>query len=228
MTIYIEVKYASPVARVSDTRTRLLEAGARLLRRQGYAGTGLKQIVDEGGAPWGSLYHFFPGGKQQLGTDVVEWSGERYRRIIESVLGAGDPVASVRAMFDLSARALESSDYCDGCPVATVALESASTVEGLRRACALVFESWLSTMEAVLVGAGMDGVAARELSLVGLSAFEGAIVLSRTLRSTRPLAVSGAAVAGLVAEALAHRRPADSSPLARGATPGDAGADGSG
>jgi AcrR family transcriptional regulator len=191
------------VARTSDTRVRLLDAGASLFRRQGYTGTGLKRIVDEGGAPWGSLYHFFPGGKEQLGAETLARSGARFRRLIVSVLDGGDPVASVRALFDLSAAALEASDFRDGCPVATVALEAASTSEPLRLACAQAFESWVDALEERLVGAGVDAATARELAVFGLSAFEGAIVLSRTGRTTRPLAVSGAAVAGAVERALA-------------------------
>jgi len=203
MTIYIEVKYDGGVARTSDTRSRLLDAGAALFRRQGYAGTGLKRIVEEGRAPWGSLYHFFPGGKQQLGAEAVARSGARFGRLLESVLGGADVVASVRAMFALSAAALEASDYADGCPVATVALEAASTSEPLREACAEVFDAWVATLEARLVSAGVDAGDAAGLAVVGLSAFEGAIVLARTGRTTRPLLVAGDMMAAAVATAVA-------------------------
>jgi AcrR family transcriptional regulator len=223
MTIYIEVKYDVGVARTSDTRTRLLDAGAALFRRQGYAGTGVKRIVEQGHAPWGSVYHFFPGGKEQLGVEAVTRSGARFRRLLESVIDGTDVVASVRAMFALSATALEASDYADGCPIATVALEAASTSEPLRTACAQVFEAWVATLGARLVAGGVDAGAAGELAVFGLAAFEGAIVLCRTARSTRPLLVAGDAVAAAVARALGtpagQGTPAQTA-TATGRTPG--------
>jgi AcrR family transcriptional regulator len=181
----------------------MLDAGADLFRRQGYEGTALKEIVGEGGAPWGSLYHFFPGGKQELGVAALRRSGERYRRLIELVFeGAENPSAALRQFFSLSAQALESSDYADGCPVATVALETANTTEALRQVCAEVFGSWLATLARFLSEAGIEAVAAHALALFGLSTFEGAITLSRTIRSTEPLTASGEIVARVVDSAL--------------------------
>jgi len=222
MTIYISVNYDPGVAgstdsrttaptstgsrtagtRTADTRTRLLDAGADLFRRQGYAATGLKRIVEEGDAPWGSLYHFFPGGKEQLGADAVTRAGEGYRRLIESVLDDDDPVASARALFRLGADALEASGFRDGCPVATVALEAASTNEGLRAACAAVFVSWVEVLESHLVRSGVERRRATALAWSGLAAFEGAIVLSRTLRTTAPLTAAAEHVADALSEAV--------------------------
>jgi AcrR family transcriptional regulator len=138
-----------------------------------------------------------------LGVLALRRSGERYRRLIELVLErASDPAHALRQFFDLSAQALEASDYADGCPVATVALEAANTTEVLRQVCAQAFESWLSTLSGALAEAGIDPVTANGLALFCLSAFEGAITLSRTLRSIGPLAASAEIVAGVVASAL--------------------------
>jgi AcrR family transcriptional regulator len=192
------------VPRTSDTRERILDAGAGLFRRQGYEGTALKSIVIEGGAPWGSLYHFFPGGKEELGVLALRRSGERYRRLIELVFErAGHPAVALRQFFDLSAQALEASDFADGCPIATVALEAANTTEALRLVCAEAFTSWLSTLVGALTEAGIDPERAEGLALFGLSAFEGAITLSRTGRSTEPLRRSAQIVADVVEAALA-------------------------
>src|ERR1700704_2934259 len=62
-------------ADMSTTRDRIVDASAELFRRQGYAATGVKQIVTEAQAPFGSLYHFFPGGKQGLGAEAIRTSG---------------------------------------------------------------------------------------------------------------------------------------------------------
>src|SRR5262245_52754833 len=109
---------------MTDTRTRLLEASAQLFREQGYAGTGLKQITAAGEAPWGSLYHFFPGGKEQLGSEAIRHSGGRYLKLFDLVFARADQdvVQSVADFFQLSADALHKSDWADGCPIATVAL----------------------------------------------------------------------------------------------------------
>ncbi|GAA2162874.1 TetR/AcrR family transcriptional regulator [Actinomadura napierensis] len=188
----------------SDTRTRLLEASAQLFREQGYAGTGLKQITAAGEAPWGSLYHFFPGGKEQLGAEAVAHSGGRYLKLFDIVFdGAdGDFVRSVRDFFQLSVEALERSGWADGCPIATVALETASTSEPLRHACAEVFVSWQEAIARRLRAAGVPDGRAADLATYVLSAFEGALVLSRTAHDTRALKVTGGIVAETVRAAL--------------------------
>ena len=196
--------------RTSDTRERILDAGAQLFRRQGYEGTSLKEIVGEGEAPWGSLYHFFPGGKEEVGVLALRRSGERYRRLIELVFEhAADPAQALRQLFDLSAQALQASDYADGCPIATVALESANTTEALRAVCAQAFASWLSTLADALGRAGIEPVAADRLALFGLSTFEGAIALSRTLRDVGPLVASAEIVAGVVGASLTEASPGE-------------------
>ncbi|URN02018.1 TetR/AcrR family transcriptional regulator [Actinomadura madurae] len=181
-----------------DTRTRLLEAGAQLFREQGYAGTGLKQITAAGEAPWGSLYHFFPGGKEQLGAEAVRHSGDRYLRLFDLVFERTeqDVVESVRDFFQLSVDALQESDWADGCPIATVALETASTSEPLRHACAEVFASWEASVAGRLRGAGIAERRAGDLATYVLSAFEGALVLSRAAHDVRPLKVTAEVVAG--------------------------------
>jgi AcrR family transcriptional regulator len=193
------------VPRTSDSRERILDAGAGLFRRQGYEGTALKEIVREGGAPWGSLYHFFPGGKQELGVAALRRSGARYGRLIGLVFEqADDPAEALRRFFGLSAQALVTSDYADGCPIATVALEAANTSEALRVVCAEVFDSWLAILTGALTDAGIAPATASRLAAFGLATFEGAITLSRTLRSTEPLTASAELVAGVVESAL-HR-----------------------
>lgn len=181
-----------------DTRDRLLEASAQLFRRQGYAGTGLKQITSEGAAPWGSLYHFFPGGKEQLGVEAITHSGARYLKLFDVVYAraADDPAQAVHDFFQLSVDALERSGYADGCPIATVALEVASTSEPLRHACSEVFASWQQATARLLADAGITGERAADLAIYILAAFEGAIILSRTAHDTGPLKVTAGLVAG--------------------------------
>lgn len=174
------------------TRERILVATAELFRRHGYTGTGLKTVVAEAGAPFGSLYHHFPGGKQQLAGEVIRTSGAFFQALVSAVYDEqGTTVDSVWAVFAGAAQTLEQTDYEDACPIATVALEVASTDEVLRQATAEVFTSWTDALTERL-----DGDRDRALGVI--SALEGAFVLSRALRSTEPMYAAGRlAIAGL-------------------------------
>jgi AcrR family transcriptional regulator len=185
------------------TKDRILERSAELFRRQGYAGTGVKQIVAEASAPFGSLYHFFPGGKQQLGEEVIRRSGALYGELIDAFFIPGsDAESATRAFFAAAGETLRETDYADACPIATVALEVSSTSEPLRLACAEVFDGWIDAAAEHLVAGGLAHDVARELAISMLASLEGAFVLARALRSTEPVEVAGEAAAASVRAAL--------------------------
>jgi AcrR family transcriptional regulator len=186
------------------TRERIVNASAELFRRQGYNGTGVKQIVAEAQAPFGSLYHFFPGGKEQLGAEVIRWSGSMYGRLLPAVFDpAPDVVTGVEDFFAGAAEHLRDTGYADACPIATVALEVSSDSEPLREACADVFEAWIDAGAKRFAAAGIAQSQARELAIAMIAALEGAFVLGRALRSTEPLEVAGCLAADAVRSALA-------------------------
>ena len=187
----------------ASTRERIVETTAQLFRRQGYGATGVKQIVAEARAPFGSVYHFFPGGKEELGADVIRRSGREYGKLGPAIFGpAPDVVSGVHDFFAGAARDLEASGYADACPIATVALEVSSSSEPMRIACAEVFEEWLGGLTALFAAAGIDAARARQLAVSMLCGLEGAFVLSRALRSTEPLQEAGRTAASAVAAAL--------------------------
>ena len=187
----------------SDTRERIINASAELFGRQGYTGTGVKQIVAAAQAPFGSVYHHFPGGKEQIGVETIRASGALYALLIEAIIDpAPDVLSGIRDFFAGAAEHLRESNYADACPIATVALEVASTSEPLRAASDEVFESWLEAIGARFLAAGIAGEPARVLSLQVLSLLEGAFILCRASRSTESLAAAGAAAVGLVEQAL--------------------------
>jgi AcrR family transcriptional regulator len=189
---------------MSTTRDRIIEKSAELFRRQGYSATGVKQIVNEAKAPFGSLYHFFPGGKEELGAETVRISGALYGQLVPAIFDpAPDIVTGVRTFFNAAADTLEESGYTEGCPIATVALEASGTSDSLREACAEVFESWIELGSDRFVRAGLDPATARELTIGMLAALEGAFVLSQAARSTEPMRVAGELGAERVKQALA-------------------------
>ena len=181
-----------------DTRDRILDATNRLLRRQGYTATGIKQIVAEGDAPLGSVYHYFPGGKEQIAVEALARVGERIRMAIASLANAADVPATVNAFFVYNAELLRDSDYQRGCPIATVALETSSDIEPIRRVCEDVFGSWQATLTQVFVDAGIGESDAEPLATFVLSSYEGALTMSRALRDIQPMLTSGAAVASVL------------------------------
>jgi len=193
----------TPDARV-PTRERILYASAELFRRQGYAGTGLKQIAAESEATLGSVYHFFPGGKEHLADEVLRTGGRFFLALYEAIAdGAPDLVSAVRDFFAGAGQTLVATEFADACPIATVAGEIASTHEVLRVATADVFESWLGALAEDAVEAGVPAAIARALALSVLAVLEGAFLLSRSLRSVEPMHAASDAAVALVAGALA-------------------------
>jgi TetR/AcrR family transcriptional regulator, lmrAB and yxaGH operons repressor len=190
--------------RAPDTRERILAASTELFRHRGYAGTGLKAVVASSRAPYGSLYHFFPGGKEELGVAAITSSGAMYRALVESFYPEGvDLVVATREFFKGAAQVLEgATDYADACPIATIALEIASTSEPMRIAASEAFESWLAILQRRLVEAGVDDVPAREVAVELFCAMEGAFLLCRTNRSTEAMEITGRSATRAVEAAL--------------------------
>jgi AcrR family transcriptional regulator len=189
------------------TRERIVGAGAELFMRQGYTGTGVKQIVQLASAPFASLYHFFPGGKEQLGAEVIRSSGQLYGQLIDVFYVSGDdPVAATKAFFAAAAQHLRETNYADACPIATVALEVSSTSEPLREACADVFDGWTTELTKRLRSAGIPPKRSHNLALTLISLLEGAFVLARATRTTAPLDAAGASASALVRDAMVRRR----------------------
>jgi AcrR family transcriptional regulator len=187
----------------AETRDRILDTTAELFRRYGYTGTGLKQIVAQANAPFGSIYHFFPGGKQHLGEEVIRRSGRMYQELVEAVFDAApDIVTGTSDVFTGAAAVLQETDYVDACPIETVALEVASTNEPLRRATAEVFESWIASATNRLAEAGIEQGRARELAIAIITSLEGAFVLSRAMRSPEALLAAGETATAAVRDAL--------------------------
>jgi AcrR family transcriptional regulator len=183
----------------SATRDRFLAAATTLFRRQGYSGTGLKQVAGDGGAPMGSLYHFFPGGKQDLALQAIARTRERYDELLVRIFASTDDAAGAAiAWFAMAARALEESAFADGCPIGTVACEVASTNAELRQASAAVFASWRVRVADQLIAEGVTVDRAHRLASFAVASLEGAILLARTAREVGPLHDTGNVVAGVL------------------------------
>ncbi|UPG68084.1 TetR/AcrR family transcriptional regulator [Gordonia hongkongensis] len=182
----------------SATRDRILEAAAELYRRQGMPATGIKQISAAAEAPYGSIYHHFPGGKEAISVEVIRREGLRYGAFVGAQLETTDPLTGIPTLFENAGKLLESQDYSEACSIETIALEVASTNERLRLESAEVFESWLTGLATWFGQLEITEPERRRLALITLTALEGAFVLCRTLRSIEPIVVAGHGVQAAV------------------------------
>jgi len=176
---------SSPSTRAGESSPR---SSRDALRRQGFAGTGLNEIVARSGAPKGSLYFHFPGGKEELAVAAMTRAGAQLGAAITAILASSDDLGeALGGIVDALASGLEASHYRDGCPIATVTLEASGASESVRDAAAAVFDTWLAALGERLVRSGFAPAAARQRALLVLSAVEGALILARAQHDLAPL-----------------------------------------
>jgi TetR/AcrR family transcriptional regulator, lmrAB and yxaGH operons repressor len=192
-----------------DTRLRMIEVTARLLQHRGYHGTSLSDILDHSGAPRGSLYFHFPGGKDQLVIEATRTAAEEATVALKEALGnAKNPAAGVRAYVELAAKIMGESDYTFGCPVAPVILDANADLKELADLCRRTFEDWIALLRKSFVDAGIPNRRARALALFVIAAIEGALLLARGYRDCTPIINVAAELEAVVGSALPRRRRA--------------------
>ncbi len=176
------------MAKASDSKGKTLAAAAKLLRQQGYHGTALHDILVASGSPRGSLYFHFPGGKEQIGEAALALSAEAVRQGIAKAAEASENAESflVRIVRGMAAE-LERSDYREGCPIATTALETAAQIKALGTATRTAFEKWELEIKRGLFRFGMTAGEADRTATMVLSQLEGALLLARTYRNLEPI-----------------------------------------
>jgi TetR/AcrR family transcriptional repressor of lmrAB and yxaGH operons len=191
-----------------STRDRLIAAMVRALRTRGFHGVGLNELLAEARAPKGVLYHHFPGGKAQLAIEAIEAVVEQATAGLERTLKEhGDAVEGLRAWIAAAERSLTRSGFQQGCPLATIALESSADDATLRAALASGFARLRETLARALVEAGMESKKARGLSALIVSAYEGALIQARVAGSPAAMRDSADALLDLVRASLPERRP---------------------
>jgi TetR/AcrR family transcriptional repressor of lmrAB and yxaGH operons len=174
--------------KMSTTREQIIETTSQLLEQQGYYATGLNQIVHESGAPKGSLYYYFPEGKEELTAEAIERSARTFTGIIESELTRYEDPAEALYRFMLGMAAQVQASGCrSGAPIAAVALETAGRSERLTAACQDAYGRYQAAFAARFVAGGFSTERAGQLATLIVAAIEGGIILSRTQRSAAPL-----------------------------------------
>lgn len=169
-------------------KQNLIRTAMRLFRRQGYASTGLQQILAESGAPKGSLYYYFPDGKEALGEAAVVMAGEMVRDMLRDLASRHKaPKRFVRAYCKVMAGWMEESGYGSGCPIATTILETAPESPAITEAGQQAFDGWIEVISDVLSHGEFDPKEARSRAQLIVAAMEGALILSRLRQSSRPI-----------------------------------------
>jgi TetR/AcrR family transcriptional repressor of lmrAB and yxaGH operons len=167
------------VPRPDRSRAALIDNAATLFRRQGYAATGLNQILDEAGVKAGSMYHHFPRGKQQLAAAVVDTAGAGIEQLLRRFLATDRSVSDiVERWIDLLVAGL-AGDHRDGCPIEPIATESVNASPLVRAASARTFKGWCMAIEDRLRSEGWSDDDAKTVALAVISLIEGALILSR-------------------------------------------------
>jgi TetR/AcrR family transcriptional repressor of lmrAB and yxaGH operons len=169
-------------------KARVIRTAANLLQRQGYNGTGLSQILRESATPKGSLYFHFPGGKEELAVAALIAGGTDISNRLQAAITVDtDPGHAIEFACTALAEELSSSNYEKGCPLATVALEAASSSEPIREVCASYFQGWQDIVYQMLLSRNVEPIQAGELATLAIASLEGAILLCRANHNTEPL-----------------------------------------
>ncbi|WP_234360159.1 TetR/AcrR family transcriptional regulator [Streptomyces sp. DSM 15324] len=193
--------------RRTDSRRRMVAGAADLLAEHGAAAVSIDRVLAHSGAPRGSVYHHFPGGRVQLIDEAVVFAGDFIAGLIETAVDDPDPLRAVDAFFTLWRERLVRSDFRVGCPVVAVAVENDDTAPEPARSAAAAFARWQQALTALLLRHGLPEERGRRLAAFLVAAVEGAVVLCRAERGTGPLDAVAVEVRDLLDHALRTARP---------------------
>jgi AcrR family transcriptional regulator len=167
------------------SRERMLDAAETLLREQGLAGAGIQEVVSRSGAPIGSVYYHFPGGKKQLVAEALRIHGEKARRMLGSAFAQEKPFEQLlRAFFQNAAKSFQQQGAQKGCAIGAVLLDLHAEDEALREVCDEILTSWIDSIAPYMPGATPRN--RRSFAAAVVCAIEGAFILGRARRSGQP------------------------------------------
>ncbi|OBK50561.1 TetR/AcrR family transcriptional regulator [Mycobacterium kubicae] len=170
-------------------RERMVVSAALLIRERGAHATAISDVLAHSGAPRGSAYHYFPGGRTQLLCEAVDYAGDYIARIITESEGG---VALLDALIERYREQLLTTDFRAGCPIAAVSVEAGEAADREKMApvierAAAVFDRWSDLIAQRFTADGVAAQRAHELAVLATSALEGALLLARVRRDVAPL-----------------------------------------
>jgi TetR/AcrR family transcriptional repressor of lmrAB and yxaGH operons len=169
----------------------MLEAAQTLLRERGLAGAGIQQVVARSGAPIGSVYHFFPGGKTQLVAEALRIHGDKATALFQrSLEDKAEPASErLRALFRTAAAEFDRAGANKGCAIGTVTLDLDARQEALRKVCRDALDRWIASIAPQLPWP--DEATRRSFAEMIVASLEGAFILSRARQSGAPFITVG-------------------------------------
>ncbi len=185
---------------MASARERMVVSAALLIRERGAHPTAIADVLAHSGAPRGSAYHYFPGGRTQLLCEAVDYAGE----FMAAHLGrASSGLDALDGLFEYYRDELQRSDFRAGCPVVAVAVEAGDPDKpeqsaAVRERAAAVFARWRQVIAELLTADGVSAARARELAVLVLSSFEGALVIARAGRDLEPVEAVHAQLRSLI------------------------------
>lgn len=185
---------------MSTAREQILLTTSILLEKQGFHGTGLNEIIKESGSPKGSLYYYFPEGKEQIAAEAILQSGKMTaERIQAGLAGSSAPAKAIHDFILKIAENVERSGYGAGGPLTAVAMETATQSERINSACREAYGMIESAFKARLLESKLPSQKAGELARFITAAIEGGIILSRTYHTGDPLRIVARQLKSLLA-----------------------------
>lgn len=192
----------------TDTREHMIESTSGLVHRLGFHGTSLNEILTESGAPRGSLYYHFPGGKEQLILEATRQGVAIVTQVLKEALAdSPDPADGVRAFVEAAAYQLRDSGYVFGCPVAPIILDSPES-SALAEVCQEALEEWQQVLAEGLSSVGIERGRSESLATMIVCGLEGGLIVARARRDTAPLDAVADEFASMVRSAQPLSEPA--------------------
>jgi TetR/AcrR family transcriptional repressor of lmrAB and yxaGH operons len=186
--MFFNGRSGSDMAQRSDAKQRMVQAARQLIRERGYHATAISDVLERSGAPRGSVYFHFPGGKPQLAMEAADAHAHEQVQYIDRAAEQADSAAGlVEVYLDLAREGMVNSDYTRGCGIAPLVTEAAqqesAEVGGAGRRG---FSAITDRLAFHFVDFGLDGASARLLADAVLAGVEGALVTARGQRSPSP------------------------------------------
>jgi TetR/AcrR family transcriptional repressor of lmrAB and yxaGH operons len=171
----------------SDSRKKMVESAAALIGSQGMNATSFSDVLSDSGAPRGSIYFHFPGGKEELATEVtLLHASDRIADINRAAASTRTAAELIAAFIGRERDDLVSSNYREGCAVAPIVIESTPASDQLSDATRRAFQDLVTTLAARLTEKGLTHDRAVQLATNVWTSVEGALILARALRSPEP------------------------------------------
>lgn len=179
--------------RVEETKTKLLLAGMRLFGQRGYAGVGLKELLQQVKVPKGSFYNYFTS-KEDFAAQTIAFYGASFEQLMQQVISAAELSALQRfaSLFEILTRLFEEKQFTEGCLVGDLSTELADISQHCRLALDKVMQQFATGFEILVRQGQAEGsirrdIEAADLAMFSLDSWEGALIRMRLKKNRTPL-----------------------------------------